>query len=713
MSRLSMEAADSICKILGYRAAQSPDRVAFIFVSRRDDTDRQLTYAELDWKARAIAGWLQSQNACKRPVALIFPPGPDYVAALFGTLYAGSAAVPLKPRGSTSRWTPLASVLRDIQCPIALTTESLLSHVNETAAHADAGLVAAAIEHVPNNAAGQWRAVDGAQDALAVIQYTSGSTATPRGVKIRHRNILHNLDLMARVMGLDDASVGVSWLPHYHDMGLVGGILLPVFAGFPVALISSARFLTQPQSWLRAISRYRATVSGGPNFAYELCARRISEEDLDGIDLSSWRVAFTGAEPIRRATIDRFTRRFAGCGFQRSAIFPCYGLAEATLMVTGGPEQRSCFLARALLGENQLVERNPHSPDATEVSASGALLPDHRIAIVDPDRRTRCREDQIGEIWIASGSVGDGYWNRPDETREVFEARLPDGEGPFLRTGDLGFIREGMLFITGRLKELIIVRGLNHYAPDIEQTAEDSHEVLRTGCGAALSVDSMGEERIVLVYELHRHARVSAQSIFQVVSADIAERHGLQVFALVLIKEGTLPRTSSGKVQRRRCREQLLAGSLRIVDEWGIRDPDLLLPERPSPTVAGELGGARPAEVEAILAAELAAALNVEPQSIDRQQSFYALGLDSLMAARLSGRLEQLLGVSLPVADLLRHPTVEKLAIRVIDRHVRRASGGSTSEIRRLIERVDQLSEEEVVAALEAERARAKIAATQ
>jgi acyl-CoA synthetase (AMP-forming)/AMP-acid ligase II/acyl carrier protein len=704
MVKLSTDSAGSICEILRLRAAQNPSGVAFTFVSHRLDADTQFTYADLDQKAQTVATWLRSKGASNHPVALHFPPGPEYIVALFGALYAGSIAVPLRPPGAARRQGAEARLLRDINCAVALTTESLLSRVRELAPHANVSAMTTALDEVTSGASGLWPGLEPTRSTLAMVQYTSGSTSTPKGVKILHGNILHNLRSMARIADLDETSVGVSWLPHYHDMGLVGGILMPVFCGFPAALISPASFSAQPICWLRTISRYRATVSGGPNFAYELCARRIAQEDLGGIDLSSWRVAFTGAEPVRAATVARFVRAFAGCGFDARAIFPCYGLAEATLMVSGGAEQKSLYLEAVPFAENRIVESSLNAPEATEVFASGSPITGQLLEIVDPDQRMRCDDNQIGEIWTASGSVGAGYWNRPDETKATFGARLVNGDGPFLRTGDLGFMRDGILFVTGRLNDVIIIRGLKYHPHDIEQIAEDSHEALRAGCGAAFSVDSVGEERLVLVYEVRRHAPVCVRSIFKAVSTHIAERHGLQTYALVLIKEGSLPRTSSGKIQRRRCRDQFVAGRLRVIDEWRIPDAE---PE-PSASNAGlGLGRGQHAEVEAVLASELAAVLGVKADAIDRRQSFYALGLDSLRAARLTGRLEASLGVSLPISDLLRHPTVEQLATCVVDRLSRDPTAGGTTEIRRLMERIDQLSEEEVLAALEAERARA------
>lgn len=456
--------ARSVDEILRRRATNSPGAIAFRYVREKAHEPLTVTYVQLDQRARAIGGWLQSNCPPGRPVALIFPPGLDYVAALFGAFYAGNVAVPLNPPGANSPATQLAAVMADTDCLTVLTTIALIPQINRSLdiIRNRSPVQLVAIDAIAEAAAIQCRVQRYDPKTLAIIQYTSGSTASPRGVCICHGNLLHNLALMASTSALDATSVGVSWLPQYHDMGLVGGVLMPVYAGFAVTLMSPMSFTLSPVTWLEAISRCRATVSGAPNFAYDLCVRRISKDAMRGIDLSSWRVAYSGAEPIRPDTVDRFSSAFSACGFRREAFFPCYGLAEATLMVSGGPQgssPTSCLLSNTGLREGRVVYADPGASEAISLMSSGALISGQQVIVVDPEQNTRCADDRIGEIWVAGASVGGGYWNRPKETEETFRARLADGDGPFLRTADLGFIRDGKLFVTGRRKDLIIIRG--------------------------------------------------------------------------------------------------------------------------------------------------------------------------------------------------------------------------------------------------------------
>jgi acyl-CoA synthetase (AMP-forming)/AMP-acid ligase II len=367
---------------------------------------------------------------------------------------------------------------------------------------------------------------------------------------VSHANLMHNLGLIRDAFGITAEARGVIWLPPYHDMGLIGGVLEPLFADFPVLLMSPLRILQRPLRWLQAISRYRGTVSGGPNFAYELCLERIGPEQCEGLDLRSWRVAFNGAEPVRADTLDRFARVFAPHGFRREAFYPCYGLAEATLWTAGG------FLDGGAQG-------------GAAVSC-GRPSPDGRLAVVDPQSGRDLPDGEVGEIWLSGPSVALGYWERPQETQASFGARLAgSGEGPFLRTGDLGFLSGGELRVTGRLKDVVIIDGLNHYAEDVEWTAARSHPALAGRDAAAFGIEEEGAERLVIVHELARQGH--AADLDDVVSAirqAVTAEHAVPVHAVVLLRSGALPKTSSGKIRRSACRELFLSGRLEVVHEW-------------------------------------------------------------------------------------------------------------------------------------------------
>jgi acyl-CoA synthetase (AMP-forming)/AMP-acid ligase II len=380
--------------------------------------------------------------------------------------------------------------------------------------------------------------------------------------------------MIYRGFGHSRNSSGVIWLPLYHDMGLIGGVIQPLYGGFPVSLMSPMTFLQKPFVWLQAISRYQATTSGGPNFAYDLCLRRVTDKQLATLDLSSWDVAFSGAELVRAETLDKFAEKFAPCGFRPEAFYPCYGMAETTLLVSGGlkteaPKVR--YLDGAALEENRLVPVSQETPGSRAIVSCGHAWLDQKIIIVDTETLTECPPDKIGEIWVSGSGIGKGYWNQPEQTEKTFNGYLADtGEGPFLRTGDLGHLYNGELFIAGRFKEMMIIWGRNQYPQNIEATVEKCHPSLRPGCGAAFSVEAEGEERLAIAYEVERTflRRLPVDEIVTAIRQAIAAEYVADVYAIVLLKTGSIPKTSSGKIQRHACRQQFLEGSLNVVAQW-------------------------------------------------------------------------------------------------------------------------------------------------
>ena len=410
--------------------------------------------------------------------------------------------------------------------------------------------------------------------ALAFLQYTSGSTGTPKGVMVSHQNVMHNSTLIHHCFSDTPKSVGVSWLPPYHDMGLIGSILQPLYVGAPMMLMPPLAFLQKPMRWLQAIAKFQATTSGGPNFAFDLCVRKARPEQLDSLDLSSWQVAFTGAEPIRAQTLERFGETFAPCGFRKEAFRPCYGMAETTLMVTGNPPGNAPHFhsVDTVALENHQV-RNGEGTQTTSrtLVGCGRAAKDLQIAIVHPERLTRCAAHEVGEIWVAGESVAQGYWGQPEQTQQTFHAYTSDTEeGPFLRTGDLGFMFEDEVFITGRIKDLMIIRGQNHYPQDIELTVENSHPVLRSAAGATFTVEIKNEEKLVVVQEVERRylRKLNVKEVVASIRQAVALQHGLQVYATVLVKTGSIPKTSSGKIQRYACRSHFINGTLKVVEDW-------------------------------------------------------------------------------------------------------------------------------------------------
>ncbi len=572
----------NLVALIRHRARFQPQIRGFTFLDNGESEESSLTYAELDRRARAIGAWLESLVPQGERALLLYPPGLDFVAGFFGCLYAGVVAVTAYPPRLNRSLDRIERIVGDSGARVAVTTAHVMERVRRVLDKTPSlkRLEWLTTDELPEGIESQWSEREVHPNSLALLQYTSGSTGTPKGVMLSHANLIHNSALISHSFEHTRKLVGVFWLPSYHDMGLVGGILQPLYAGGPIVIMSPMAFLQRPFRWLKAISDYRGTTCGGPNFAYDLCVQKVTHEERATLDLSCWDVAFNGAEPIRADTLDRFARTFASCGFRREAFYPCYGLAEATLIVSGGFRDKPPVIRRfdtAALENGRAIEINGQASETTDepvngsraLVSSGQNLPDQRIVIVHPESMLRCKEDEIGEIWVSGPSIAQGYWRRPQDTRAVFGARLADtGEGPFLRTGDLGFLHEGELFVTGRIKDLIIIRGVNHYPQDIELTVERVHATLREGGGAAFTVDVEDVPRLVVVHEMERGHEHELDDIFSAVRREISRAHDLQVDAIVLIRAGRIPKTSSGKIQRHECRRGFLENSLHVLAEW-------------------------------------------------------------------------------------------------------------------------------------------------
>ncbi|MEA5513945.1 AMP-binding protein [Nodularia sp. UHCC 0506] len=531
---------------------QRGNSVGFSFL--QDGKQENLTYAELDQKARTIAAHLQAMHWQGERVLLMYSPGLELIAAIMGCFYAGVVAVPVYPPRRNQNMTRLLAITQDAEVKGILTTVSLNDLLQEVAKNTViAGLNKIATDRMILSVGEAWQTPELTKDSLALLQYTSGSTGTPKGVMLSHGNLLHNLAQIYQRFGHSSHSKGVIWLPPYHDMGLMGGILQPLYGGFPVTLMSPVAFLQKPLRWLQAISQTHATTSGAPNFAYEMCVRKIRLEECPDLDLSSWDLAFTGAEPIRQDTLERFATVFAPYGFRRAAFYPCYGLAEATLFVSG---------------KNQKNLELNHT--AQGLVSCGIPSHDQTLVIVNPESRQPCAVGEEGEIWVKGESVAQGYWQRFQETAASFHASLASGEGGFLRTGDLGYLRSGELFVTGRIKDVIIIRGQNYYPHDIEATVAQSHPALSAYWGAAFSVEVSGEERLVVVQEVERNGwrTLDKDEIITAIRAAISREFGLQVDGICLLKPSSIPKTSSGKVQRFACRDGFLSSGLDVVCRW-------------------------------------------------------------------------------------------------------------------------------------------------
>lgn len=678
----------SVGELLRRRAVERPNQTAFVFLTDPSDGaggEVRWTFAELDRRACAVAAAIGQQAEPGDRAVLVFPPGLDFLAAFFGCLYAGVLPAPAtypKPRRPSPR---LDAIVEDCDPKLVLTTADTLAMIDlAEQSPAVRSLAWVAVDQCA--AADSFTPVVRRPNDAAFLQYTSGSTSEPRGVVVSHGNLLHNLELIREGFGLSAASngappaKGVFWLPAYHDMGLIGGILTPLYVGGTSYLLAPATFLQRPLAWLETLARTRAAISGAPNFAYELCTRKTSPAERAGLDLSAWRLAFCGAEPIDASTLQEFAEAFAPSGFRSNAFYPCYGLAEATLMVTGGAGPglpRVVHANRALLATHELVDAGKDSGGQPLVSC-GRPLGDQDVVIVDPQTRQPRPAGSVGEIWVHGRSIAAGYWNHPEEMSTTFGGRLPDGNGPYLRTGDLGSFLDGELFVTGRLKDVIIIRGRNLYPQDIERTVQQAHEAV--DFGAAFSAGEPGHEELVVVHQVGReHRKADMAPVIRAIRAAVVEEYEVDPQAIVLLKPTALPLTSSGKVQRGRCREMFESGELDEVGRWtrpaeaglargeagvahadegaaGARRPKFLdhLPTYTAETLTPE--------IERWMMAWLAERVEAPGGELSPEATFAELGIDSLTAVELNVEFEHVLGLRLPPAAAWSYPTPAALS---------------------------------------------------
>lgn len=667
---------ETLLDVIHSHAASRAGSVAYRFLKDGEGDGATVTFAQLHDRASSLGAHLRAHGLEGRPVLILCPEGLEYVTALVGCWYAGAIAVPAYPptRGSAARVLPrIRSILRDVGAQAALTTldvEGLLGSLELTdgltvwqvealltAASLSSSLVAQVSEQTP-----------------ALLQYTSGSTSEPKGVLITHGQLLANQEMLCAWGQPTERDVVISWLPPFHDMGLIGGIVLPLYLGLESVMMPAAAFLRRPKRWLVAAQRHRATILMAPNFAFDVCVDRVRAAEREQLDLSAWRLVCTGAEPINARTLDAFTDAFSPCGFRREAFQPTYGMAEATLIISAADPLSAPLVRDYDAGE---LERGrgiaclARDGGSRRLVGCGRALLDERIVIVDPETRRELAAQEVGEIWVRSRSVALGYWRRPDESERVFHAHTAAGDGPYLRTGDLGFMDAGELYVTGRTKDLIIVRGLNHYPQDIERTVQAAHPALVRDGGAAFGVSSGGDgERLVVVQELDRRSSASTRDVLAAMARAIAEQHGITASELVLIKRGSSAKTSSGKVQRALTRRAYLDGELEVIARWSsVADerPQSGGGERASDSTATR-SHVRPAtrrqpkEIEAWLVGFVANRLERPASSIDISAPFASLGVDSLLGAELTEALEQWLGAELPSSISYDSPTIASLA---------------------------------------------------
>jgi natural product biosynthesis luciferase-like monooxygenase protein len=669
---------DSVCtlvEILQSKTLYQPDKKAFTFLLDGEAEESSITYRELDLQARAIATRLQDLGASEERALLIYPPGLEFITAFFGCLYAGVVAVPAYPPRRNQSLSRLQSIVTDARATIALTTKTTLSNIERQLTESPTlqALHWLATDNIASDLAQTWHKPAISSDTLAFLQYTSGSTGTPKGVMVSHGNLLHNEQMIQQAMQHTEKTIFVGWLPLFHDMGLIGNVLQPLYLGIPCILMSPVAFLQRPLRWLQAISRYKATTSGGPNFAYELCVSKIANEQRKTLDLSSWDVAFNGAEPVRAETLERFAAAFEPYGFRREAFYPCYGMAETTLIVSGGIKSALPVLKTVqgdALEQHRVISASQENDEVRTLVGCGQTLLEQQIVIAHPDTLTRCQPSEVGEIWVSGNSVAQGYWNRPEETQATFRAYLADtGEGSFLRTGDLGFLQDGELFVTGRLKDLIIIRGRNHYPQDIEQTVEKSHSVVQLGCTAAFSVEVNAQERLVVACEVERTSRrnLDLEEVVGAIRKAVSEQHDLEVYGVLLLKPGSIPKTSSGKIQRHACKAGFLAESLSVVGSSILSHTnDLIEANTTTQETLPPTAKTQRQLLELDLRNQLARLLGISLSQLNPQQPLNTLGIDSLKAVEIKNQIEANFGLVLPIETFLDDINITELATQIL-----------------------------------------------
>jgi acyl-CoA synthetase (AMP-forming)/AMP-acid ligase II len=572
------ELCATLVDLLRARASEGPDRLAYAFLADGRGEGETLTYGELDAAARRIGGALQQSHAPGERALLLFPAGMEFIKGFFGCLYAGLIGIPAPaPEASRRKRTMprLQKIASDADVTVVLSTGDILALIEDARRDVPEleSLKLVDIAAIPEGA--PWTAPDIAPGDLAYLQYTSGSTTAPKGVMLSHRNVLHHCRDLRAGCGYGPESVSVTWLPYFHDYGLIEGLLVPLQNGTPCHVMSPFAFLKRPFAWLNAISRVGGTNSQGPSFAFDQCVRRIKPAQLEQLDLSSLVSLGNGAEPVNPAVLDRFFDTFGPRGLKREALSPAYGLAEATLMMSccrPGDAPRVTTLRADALTQGRAIRADDPDVATRRVTSCGAPLGNIRLAIVDPETCLALDEGHVGEIWLKDPCVALGYWRNDAATEETFRATIADtDEGPFLRTGDLGFMLDGELYITSRMKDLIVVAGANHYPQDIEWTVENCHPAVRPGHVAASSVDVGGDERLVVAPEVERGALKTAadvEALATAIRAAVAEAHELAVHAILIVQRGALPKTASGKIQRHACAHLLAKDNPEIVARW-------------------------------------------------------------------------------------------------------------------------------------------------
>ena len=709
----------TIVDLLRWRAEHQPDGVGYTFLSDGEDDAYDLTWGELDQRARAVAQWLQQRTQPGDRVLLMFEEGHDYLYAFFGCMYAGALAVavhPPDPRKLHRTLPRLLSICTDAEIAVVLTT----AHIAKGAKPAlvdDPTLGKAhwlSMEDLGNDNIKSWQNPNIGPSTLAYLQYTSGSTSTPKGVMISHHNLIHQLHDFDTGYDHSPDSVMVTWLPATHDLGLVYGRLMALFIGFRCVYMSPVSFMQRPLRWMATLDKYRGTHSPSPNFGFEIVARKTTSEERQALDLSCVKVLLNGAEPIRQESELLFINTFAEANLTPTAVTHAMGMSESTAKIITEPIERTpprfVHLDPDAYEDNRVVLVSPDFPNVRTVASCGHTVMDTRVFAVDPHTKQKLGDNRVGEMWVSGTTVAQGYHNNPQATEASFNAHTTDGDGPFLRTGDLAFVHDNEVYLTGRLKDVIIIRGQNHHPQDVEWSLQEAVPACRPNCAAAFGFQVAGEERLGLVTEVYTDQLGDIDALFGKVREAIAEDHGLQLEAIALIPPRALPKTSSGKIQRTKARKRFLDGDFEIIAQWRASHnvAQLKADDNDLPARLNAANGRRKQAVLMTYIQSLTAELmDLDIADIEVDQPLSELGLDSVSAVEMVERVGNALGKTLAGTALFDYPTIELLSVWLLEEAVETqavaASSSPSAAPAMDVTDIEAMSEEEAAAALLAE----------
>ena len=663
------QSAKSLVDVIRYWTATKPASEVLRFYPQGEGDFTCHSFSSFDMRCRAIAKHLQPYQGSR--AILLYQSGIEFLEAFFACFYAGVTAVPAYPPRRNHNLDRLLSLLDDCTPSLILSAQQVIQIARPLCDEAFPEKVRdipwIETDTLQDKDADDYTPYTPSEDQLAFLQYTSGSTGTPKGVMVTHKNLMTNIRMSAQVFDIPVESRCISWLPLFHDMGLIGSVMTPMYWGSGAVLMPPAAFLQKPLRWLKLLDEFGKQGPVGcpaPNFSYQLCVDQISDEDAATLDLSPYVLALSGAEPIRAATIEAFCNKFSPYGFDRKALRPCFGMAESTLISTCRPADGDIVtrtVSAAELTRNRFVD----SEDGIAMVSSGQSCQGQTLRIVDPETLTVLNDDQVGEIWLAGDHIAQGYWQQDAATQANFQAKTACGQGPFMRTGDLGVISRDELFVTGRLKDLLIIRGRNHYPQDIEYTASSSLDSLHLDNAAAISVDIDNDEKLVIIQEVNRSHRKNFDSVAAAthIRNTIAREHGVETHSIVFIRFASIPKTSSGKIQRHKCKQMYLDGGFKRVGQWQTDNtnqhqlPDM--PQKPAHEISRS-------ELEQWIREWLAAKVNTTVDDIPLEASIDGLGLDSVDIVQLTGKLESWLGKPIDNMLIWEQPHIRALTAAIL-----------------------------------------------